>query len=423
MTGVVEISKQQFSEMGFDERRVLIAGGGPVGLLCAWLLGRRGLPVRLFDVNETLQADPRAATTHPATLDLLADDGLADDMARVGLVAPIFQFWDRPSGEKVAEFDHAVLKEDTSHPFVVQCEQFKTTKLLVERLRTLPNVEVLFAHEVVDVVQTDSLVSVDVRGPDGVKSHSGAYLIGADGGRSIVRKQSDIAFEGFTWPERFIVLTTPFDFESAHGLCFRSYFADPDEWCNCFKVSADGPPGLWRTVYPANPDQSEQQLMSDAAVQARMQKFFPAQQPYEIVHRNLYVTHQRVAETFRKGRVLLAGDSAHVNNPIGGMGLNGGIQDAANLAEKLATVLLDKAPDALLDLYSLQRRTVATEYVQEQSIANKKRLEARDPEIRRRNLDELREMAADRARARQFLLRTSMIASQRRVAAMTLTEA
>jgi 3-(3-hydroxy-phenyl)propionate hydroxylase len=162
--------------------------------------------------------------------------------------------------------------------------------------------------------------------------------------------------------------------------------------------------------------------MSDAAVQTRMQKLFPASQPYEIVHRNLYVTHQRVAETFRKGRVLLAGDSAHVNNPIGGMGLNGGIQDAANLAGKLAAVLLDKAPDALLDLYSLQRRTVATEYVQEQSIANKKRLEARDPETRRRNLDELREMAADSARARQFLLRTSMIASQRRVAAMTLTE-
>jgi 3-(3-hydroxy-phenyl)propionate hydroxylase len=409
--------------MVFDERRVLIVGGGPVGLLCAWLLGRRGLPVRLFDLNETLQADPRAATTHPATLDLLANDGLAHDMARVGLVAPIFQFWDRPSREKVAEFDHVVLKEDTSHPFVVQCEQFKTAKLILERLRKLSNVEMLFAHEVVDVAQTDGLVTVDVRGPDGVKAHSGAYLIGADGGRSVVRKQSDIAFEGFTWPERFIVLTTPFDFEVAHGLCFRSYFADPDEWCNCFKVSADGPPGLWRTVYPANPDQSEKQLMSDAAVQARMQKFFPASQAYEIVHRNLYVTHQRVAETFRKGRVLLAGDSAHVNNPIGGMGLNGGIQDAANLAEKLTAVLLDKAPDALLDLYSLQRRTVATEYVQEQSIANKKRLEARDPETRRRNLDELREIAADPARARQFLLRTSMIASQRRVAAMTLTEA
>jgi 3-(3-hydroxy-phenyl)propionate hydroxylase len=176
-------------------------------------------------------------------------------------------------------------------------------------------------------------------------------------------------------------------------------------------------------VFPANPDVSEADLMSDQGVQARLQKFFPASQPYEIVHRNIYVTHQRVAATFRKGRVLLAGDSAHVNNPIGGMGLNGGIQDAANLAEKLSRVLLDGAPDDLLDLYSLQRRTVAIEFVQEQSITNKKRLEARDPETRRRNLDELREMAADPDRARQFLLRTSMIASQKRVAAMTLAGA
>jgi 3-(3-hydroxy-phenyl)propionate hydroxylase len=409
--------------MSLEQRRVLIAGGGPVGLLSALLLGRQGLPVRLFDVNESPQADPRAATTHPATLDLLAEDGLADDMARVGLVAPIFQFWDRPSGEKIAEFDHAVLQHDTHHPFVVQCEQFKTAKLILDRLSKLPNVEVLFGHEVVDVTQTNASISADVRGPHGVRTHSGAYLIGADGGRSVVRKQSDIAFDGFTWPERFIVLTTPFNFEASRGLCFRNYFADPDEWCNCFKVSADGPPGLWRTVYPADPKLSDAELMSDAAVQARLQKFFPASQPYEIVHRNLYVTHQRVAATFRKGRVLLAGDSAHVNNPIGGMGLNGGIQDAANLADKLAPVLLAGAPDALLDLYSLQRRTVATEYVQEQSITNKKRLEARDPEMRRRNHDELREIASDPSRARQFLLRTSMIASQRRVAAMTLAEA
>jgi len=409
--------------MRVEDRRVLIAGGGPVGLLSAWLLGRQGIPVRLFDVNAAPQADPRAATTHPATLDLLADDGLADDMARVGLVAPIFQFWDRPSAEKVAEFDHAILKGETDHPFVVQCEQFKTAKLILERARKLPNVELLYSHEVVDIAQTSDTVSVDVRGPDGIKTHSGAYLIGADGGRSVVRKQAGIAFDGFTWPERFIVLTTPFDFEASSGYCYRSYFADPDEWCNCFKVSADGPPGLWRTVYPTNPELSETELMSDASVQARMQKFFPASRPYEIVHRNLYVTHQRVAETFHKGRVLLAGDSAHINNPIGGMGLNGGIQDAANLAEKLAKVLLDKAPDALLDLYSLQRRTVATEFVQEQSIANKKRLEAKDPETRKRNLDELREIAADPARAKQFLLRTSMVASQRRVAAMALTEA
>ncbi len=409
--------------MADESRRVLVAGGGPVGLLCAWLLGRQGIPVRLFDANDQPQTDPRAATTHPATLDLLAMDGLSEDMARVGLVAPIFQFWDRPTQDKVAEFDHSILKGETKHPFVVQCEQFKTAKLVLERARKLPNVDILFGHEVLDVAQRADGVSVDVRGPDGVKSHAGAYLIGADGGRSVVRKQSGIAFDGFTWPERFIVLTTPFDFQASSGYCYRSYFADPDEWCNCFKVSADGPPGLWRTVYPTDPALSEEELMSDAAVQARMQKFFPNEKPYEIVHRNLYVTHQRVAETFRKGRVLLAGDSAHINNPIGGMGLNGGIQDAANLAEKLAHVILDRAPESLLDLYSLQRKTVATEFVQQQSIENKKRLEAKDAETRKRNLDELRAIAADPTRAKQFLLRTSMIASQRRIASMTLEAA
>ena len=406
--------------MQTTNHRVLIAGGGPVGLLCAWILGRRGVSVRLFDNNDTLQADPRAATTHPATLDLIAEGGLAEDMARVGLVAPIFQFWDRPANRLVAEFDHTILANDTRHPFVVQCEQFKTSHLLLERIRKLPNVEVLFSHEVVDLRQDGGSVSVDARGPDGVKTHSGAYLIGADGGRSIVRKRSEITFDGFTWPERFIVLTTPFDFEAERGYSYRSYFAEPGAWCNCFKVSADGPPGLWRTVFPTEPSEDDELLMSDAGVQGRLQRFFPDRRPYEIVHRNLYVTHQRVAGTFRRGRVVLAGDAAHVNNPIGGMGLNGGIQDAVSLADKLSEILLDGQSDRLLDLYDRQRRTVAIEFVQEQSIANKRRLEESDPASRTKNLDELSRIAADPERARQFLLRTAMIASQRRAEELIL---
>ena len=405
--------------MAFDERQVLISGGGPVGLLCAWLLGRRGIPVVLFDENAGPQADPRAATTHPATLDLLAEDGLADDMERIGLVAPIFQFWDRPSASLVAQFHHAVLRDDTRHPYVVQCEQFKTAKLVLQRLAAIGNVAVKFNHAVIDVEQSDRTVSIYVKGPNGIEKCTGVYLIGADGGRSTVRKSCGIAFEGFTWPERFIVFTTPYDFEMNRGYCPRSYFADPGSWCNCFKVSADGPPGLWRTVFPTDPREPDADLTSDVAVQALMQKFFPSSEPYEVVHRNLYVTHQRVAAAFRKGRVLLAGDAAHVNNPIGGMGLNGCIQDAVNLCEKLLAVLLDGAPERLLDLYSLKRRTVAIEFVQEQSIANKKRLEERDPEVRKRNLDELSAIAADKERTRAFLLRTSMIASQRRAAAIT----
>jgi 3-(3-hydroxy-phenyl)propionate hydroxylase len=406
--------------MSDENKRVLIAGGGPVGLLCAWHLGRQGIPVRLFDDNDGLQSDPRAATTHPATLDLLADDGLADDMARVGLIAPIFQFWDRPSNRLAAEFDHSILVKDTRHPFVVQCEQFKTASLLLKRVQKLVNVEVLFNHQVIDVWQASEFVSVDVRGPASMQTHAGAYLIGADGGRSTVRKRSDIAFDGFTWPERFIVLTTPFDFEVERGYAYRSYFAEPGAWCNCFKVSADGPPGLWRTVFPTEPEQDNVSLMNDVEVQARMQRFFPESRRFEIVHRNLYVTHQRVAATFRRGRVLLAGDAAHVNNPIGGMGLNGGIQDAVNLSAKLTGVLLGGESDRSLDLYNLQRRTVATEFVQEQSIANKKRLEESDAKIRQKNLQELARIAEDPERARQFLLRTSMIASQRRAESLTL---
>jgi 3-(3-hydroxy-phenyl)propionate hydroxylase len=404
------------------DRSVLIAGGGPVGLFCAMLLGRAGVDVTLFESGPKFLDDPRAATTHPATLEVLGQAGLVEDMKAAGLVAPIFQFWDRPSKELVAEFDHSLLAGDTPYPFVIQCEQFKTSRIILSRLAAMPNVQVLMDHALVTMEQDASGVTAQVKTPAGVKSFRAGYLIGADGGRSTVRKQAEIPFEGFTWPERFLVLTTPFDFEKERGYCYRSYFADPDEWCNCFKVAADGPPGLWRTVFPANAEVAEDSLLGDDVVQARLQRFFPKSTPYDIVHRNLYTTHQRVASTFRKGRVLLAGDSAHVNNSIGGMGLNGGLQDAANVSEKLARVIMDGAPDSLLDLYSLQRRTVSIEFVQEQSIANKKRLEAKDPAERAKNFDTLRRMAADPEKGRDFLRRSAMLTMQRRADSITLDD-
>ncbi|CAN0459195.1 unnamed protein product [Phaeothamnion confervicola] len=196
--------------------------------------------------------------------------------------------------------------------------------------------------------------------------------------------------------------------------------ADPDEWCNCFKVAADGPPGLWRAVFPADATEAPEKTLGDADVYARMQKFFPRPERYDIVHRNLYSIHQRVAGTFRKGRVLLAGDSAHVNNSIGGMGLNGGLQDAANVCEKLIDVIANGKSERLLDLYDKQRRTVTNEFVQAQTIANKKRLETKDPEQRKINFRELAESASDPVKARAFLLGTAMISMQQRAASITL---
>ena len=406
-----------------SKSQVVISGGGPVGLICAYALARRGVTVTVLDQNSELQDDPRAATTHPATLEVLDGLGVIDQVIEQGLVAEEFEFWDRPTGEKVATFDHAALADDTKFPFVVQCEQFKLAKIFLAKLQGEDTATILFNHDVTAIDHTPDGVTVTATTPDGVQTFEGDWLIGADGGRSVVRKSAGIAFEGFTWAERFLVLSTPFDFQAERGMSFRNYIADPDEWCNCFKVAADGPPGLWRLVFPADPEADEEALLADDFVQEKMQKFFKRDSDYDIVHRNLYNVHQRVASTFRLGRVLLAGDSAHVNNSIGGMGLNGGIQDAVNLTDKLAAVIVDGEDENLMDLYDKQRRTYAVEFVQEQTIANKKRLEATDTEARAANMQNLREMAGDPAKARNFLLGASMITAMRRNAEMTMEDA
>jgi 3-(3-hydroxy-phenyl)propionate hydroxylase len=395
------------------ERPILIAGGGPVGVIAALALARQGLEVHVFEADTCVNEAPRAATTHPATLEMLADLALIDDVVRLGLVARKFQFWDRLSGEMIAEFDHAVLKDDTRFPFVVQCEQHKLANLAIERLRTFPNAQVRFSTKVTAAETLDDRVHVTIDTGHKSESMTGSYLIGADGGRSTVRKALGIPFEGYTFPERFLVLTTPFDFAAERGCGFRSYFSDPDEWANLFKVAGNDGSGLWRVVFPTRPGETDEQVLNDDSVQRRLQKFFPKRGPYPVVHRNLYNVHQRVAATFGTGRAFLAGDAAHVNNPIGGLGLNCGIHDAMELAVLLGRVLRNGEPDSLLALYDQRRRPINVEYVQQQTIANKKRLEEKDPAARQASFAFLRATAADPAAHRAFLLRTSLLESMR----------
>jgi 3-(3-hydroxy-phenyl)propionate hydroxylase len=396
-----------------NERPVLIAGGGPVGAIAALALARQGIAVRVFEADVAIDESPRAATTHPATLEMLADLGLIDDLIARGLVARTFQFWDRPSGRLIAEFDHAVLARDTPYPFVVQCEQHKLVNLAIERLSGLPNARYDFATHVTEVEAGADAVEITVRHGDRTERMTGSYLIGADGGRSTVRKALGIAFDGYTFPERFLVLTTPFDFAQERGCGFRSYFSDPDEWANLFKVAGNHGRGLWRVVFPTLPGETDEEVFNETSVQRRLQKFFPKSGSYPIVHRNLYNVHQRVAARFSKGRAFLAGDAAHVNNPIGGLGLNCGIHDAVELASLLVKVLRGEESADQLDRYDARRRPINVKYVQEQTIANKKRLEAKDPEARAENFAFLRRTAADPTAHRAFLLRTSLLESVR----------
>jgi 3-(3-hydroxy-phenyl)propionate hydroxylase len=393
---------------------VLVAGGGPVGVVAAFALARQGIPVRVFEADAAINEAPRAATTHPATLEMLADLGLVDEVIARGLVARTFQFWDRPAGMLIAEFDHAVLARDTRYPFVVQCEQHKLANLVIERLHGIPNASFAFSTRVTAVDAGANSVTITVERNGASERVTGSYLIGADGGRSTVRKALGIDFEGYTFPERFLVLTTPFNFAQERGCGFRSYFSDPDEWANLFKVSGNDGRGLWRVVFPTLPGETDDEVLAEASVQRRLHKFFPKEGPYPVVHRNLYNVHQRVAATFNGGRVFLAGDAAHVNNPIGGLGLNCGIHDAVELASLLGKVLRGEESDSVLAHYDAHRRPINIEYVQEQTIANKKRLEARDPRVREENFAFLRQTAADPDRHRAFLMRTSLLASVRR---------
>ncbi|MFL6833612.1 MAG: FAD-dependent oxidoreductase [Xanthobacteraceae bacterium] len=403
--------------MPLPERPILVAGGGPVGCIAALALARQGIPVHVFEAQPRVDDSPRAATTHAATLEMLAELGLVEEVIRRGLIEPKFRIWDRASREIIAEFDFAVLKDDTRFPYVVQCEQHKLANMAIERLRRLAHARVDFSARVMSVRQFDDRVEALVEDARGSRKIDGSYLIGADGGRSTVRKALGIAFEGYTHPERFLVLTTSFSFDAEHAQCSRNYFSDPDEWCALFKVTGDDGSGLWRVLFPTRAEETDAQALDTDAVEGRLQKFFPKFGRYPVVHRNLYNVHQRVAASFGKGRVFLAGDCAHVNNPLGGLGLNFGIHDAMELSALLGRVLRGEAPAHILDQYDRFRRPLNIEYVQQQTIANKKRLEEKDLAIRAKNNEALRRTAADPVAHRAYLLRASLIESVRKRAA------
>jgi 3-(3-hydroxy-phenyl)propionate hydroxylase len=241
----------------------------------------------------------------------------------------------------------------------------------------------------------------------------GRFLIGADGARSAVRKSLGIGFPGLTIPELYLTLSTPFPFhEAIPDLANIAYVSDPEEWLVLLRT-----PSLWRVLLPTDPAEPEEYMLSDSRIAERMQAVHPNPAGYEIVHRTAYRVHERVAETYVAGRVFLAGDAAHINNPLGGMGMNGGIHDAINLAEKLVQVWRG-ADLSLMQRYSRQRRKVALEVVQQQALRNRQLLNQRDPRLRAEYLASIRAIAEDPRKQREYLLRTSMIHSLREAEAL-----
>jgi 3-(3-hydroxy-phenyl)propionate hydroxylase len=323
----------------------------------------------------------------------------------------LFHYWDRRENRLIAAFDHAHLKEDTRFPYVLQCERIKSVEEALKLAKAHPNIELRLSTTFTGFTQRGDGVTAQVTNPTGeTESIAGAYLVSAEGARSIVRKDLDIEFEGFTYPDRTLNIEVAYDFRT-HGYTERNYISDPEEWSNLFHWK--GPPDRWRVHFPTQPDDDEAALTRPEALQARLQRFLPTGKPFDIVGTNVYIVHQRVAKKFRAGRAILAGDSAHVNSPIGAMGMNSGVHDAFNLADKLVKILRKEAGDELLDRYERQRRHVAVQHTQAQTIRNKRLLAEKDPAVRQKNHDELRRSAEDPKLARAFLLRSSLIESLR----------
>jgi 3-(3-hydroxy-phenyl)propionate hydroxylase len=387
-----------------QRRNVIVVGAGPVGTVAALACARRGHTVTLLEAQQRIDDSPRASTTQPPTLEMLAELGLIDEYLRVGLIARSFQFWDRPTRRLIAEFDFARLADETAYPFVVQTEQHKLANMAIARLRAMANAQVRLGERATGISQSDETVEVVTTSENLVAD----YVIAADGGRSAIRKALDIEFEGYTWPERFLVITTKFDFQAALGCCLRTYMADPAEWTNLFKVAGDDLKGRWRAVFNTREDERDEEALSDASVRARLSRIYVPEAERDYLHLNLYAVHQRVAKSFRKGRVFLCGDAAHVNNPIGGLGLNCGIHEAWHLSRLLDRVLRGENSE-VLDEYERTRRPLNIKYVQEQTVANKKRLEEREPAQREKRFDELRAMADDPKRHKAFLMRASLL--------------
>lgn len=385
---------------------VLVAGAGPVGCTVALYLAQKGIPVVLLDGASELPEDLRASTFHPPTLDQLDQLGLTQRLIPQGLIVHDFQFRERRTGE-VAAFDLACLIGETNHPYRLQCEQYKLTREVVEMLASYPHASFRSANRVVGYRETAAGVDALLFDGETEQHLHGSFLIGCDGASSSIRQASGTLFEGLTYPERFLVVSTEFPFEQHfENLSWVNYVSDPEEWCVMLKTR-----DLWRVQFPISGDADQDLLLSDEFIEERLQRLHPKDEPYEIEHRTLYKVHQRVAETYRVGRrVLLAGDAAHVNNPLGGMGMNGGIHDAINLGEKLCAIIFEGADlDQQLDSYNKQRRQICVDFIQRRTRENKAMMETDDAEQRADRQRMYMEIAADPEREKAYLMESSMI--------------
>jgi 3-(3-hydroxy-phenyl)propionate hydroxylase len=386
--------------------QVLVAGAGPVGAVAAICLAQQGIDVMLVEAGADCAQDLRASTFHPPTLEMLDTLGFTDRLLEIGLKAPIYHWRDRKAAE-IFSFDMSEIADATPYPFRLQCEQYHLSRMLSDALDRMPNGKVLFGHRVVHIDQDADGVNVALETATAIEHVRADYMIAADGASSIVRKWLGVEFDGFTYPEKFLCLTTDKPLEDyLPGLAHVNYVSDPEEWLVILRV-----PTLWRVLVPAEDSDDSADLLSDEKAADVFGRLIGPENPVQTRHRTIYRVHQRVAKQFQVGRVFLTGDAAHLNNPLGGFGMNSGIHDAFNLTEKLIKVLKGEADAASLTRYDRQRRQMTHDFIQAQTIQNMELMRGGQGEAHARRREAMRKTAEDPVLRRAYMLRQAMIES------------
>jgi 3-(3-hydroxy-phenyl)propionate hydroxylase len=388
-----------------SKAQVLVVGAGPVGTVGALRLATMGFDVAICESEPSSALDLRASTFHAPTLEMLHDLDVSAPLLARGLKAPIYQMRERRTGEKLA-FDLSEIADRTHFPFRLQCEQHFMAAVLSERLQQMDNVDIRFSTRLIHAEQVGDEVVATVETAAGRSEIRCDFLIGADGAHSTVRKVMGVGFEGFTYDAKFLSLSTAFPIETVvSDLDYVNYISDPDEWLVLLRV-----PGLWRVLVPADADQPDAAILSDENVR-RVFSRIVGDHPIEVAHKTIYRVHQRVAQTFTKSRLQLVGDAAHLNNPLGGFGMNSGIHDVWNLADKLEAILRGRGDAELLGRFDRQRRAATRNFIQAQTQENMAFMQQGKSESHRLRQERMRAIHGDPQLRREYLLQQAMFKS------------
>ena len=393
---------------------VIIAGGGPTGLLTAFLCAEAGIEARAFEASDDISYDLRATSFHPPTLDMLEPYGLTAEIVAQGLTTDNWQIRIHPDGDR-AIFQLSTIKQDVRHPFRLQCEQWRLQKALRERIARQGGARADFGHRVTGFVQDDDGVNVDVESGGKTEILRARILVGADGLRSVVRDRAGIPFEGEAFPETTLVVTTTFPFQDhIEGISTVTSCWTP-KGNLAFLHLRD----YWRLALYLREDRTIEEQIAPEGVQEALQAIVAMPEPYPVMRAWPYRVNQRIVPTYNVGRVVLVGDAAHVNSPAGALGLNGGIHEAFELVEALKDIFHNGRSVDRFDLYTRRRRPVVADEILGQAKNNRNRMREKDPDARRRVLAEMQAIVSDPERHYAYVRKASMIDGLRLAASIS----